>query len=218
MEPILNFLYNSGNLDVPYAGVSGEDHGTWKNITLSGTNPDIIVFTGGGLNASLPTPTAFYGSREATLRPLTGEIPIPQTYIESYYDNIMYNVPLAGNNSNRYVFGVYVAGYIASDLYLEAWDDFNFATTSSVVLSGTTNYPYSMINAVRTTDNNPPTNWHGTTVSGGACLSGYSSRIGLKNSSSINNECVYFNIFVSLPYDTPLFHSTPAIGFRYLYI
>ena len=140
--PTLSFLYNTGVTDSAYAG-SGEDSGDWQNmvtVTTSGT-PDTLVFTGGGINAALSTPTATYGSREATLRPVGGTVIIPQTYIESQSGNIMYNVPLAGKNANRYVFGVYIDGTISSDLYLEAWDDSGFSTTASPVLAGTAGYP-----------------------------------------------------------------------------
>ena len=218
MEPILSFVYNVSTNDSPYLG-TGQDLGDWMVIDLSGT-PDKKIFTGGGINGTVATPTAPVGTRDATVRPLTGTSVVPQVFIESTNDSLMRNVPLAGKNTNRYVFGVYVNGYIASDLYLEYWDTSDFTTTDSPVLSGTTSYPYSMVNAIRTTDSAPPVNWHGTTVSGGSaeCLAGYDHRIGLKNASSIEDECVYYNMYIQLPYDADLFHSTPVEAFRYLYV
>ena len=180
---------------------------------------DTKIFTGGGINGTISTPTATFGSRDATLRPLTNAYVIPQVFIESTIDNIMYNVPLAGRNTNRYAFGVYVDGYIASDLYLEAWDTSDFLTTYLPVISGTNDYPYSMLNAICTTDQAPPDDsWHGTTVSGASCLSGFENRLRLKNADSVYNEAVYYNMYLLLPYDAPLFHNQPVEAFRYLYV
>lgn len=219
MEPTLSFIYNYGSSDTPYGGAGGPV-GDWKilNAVVSGTGtPDTLVFTGGGINGTISTPTATYGSRDATIRPVSGAIPIPQTFVESESDNIMYNVPMAGRNSNRYVMGVYIDGYLASDLYLEYWDDYTFSSTNLPTLSGTTNYAYSMVNGISTTLAAPPSDWHQTTNSG-TCLAGYDNRIGLKGSSSIENEAVYYNIYILLPYDAPLFHNQPVQAFRYLYI
>ncbi len=222
-EPILSFLWNNSNTDSVYTG-TGEAVGDWKKMTITtvtGTSPDMMVFTGGGIHEALSTPTATYGSREATLRPSIGDLVIPQTYVESDTDSIMYNVPLAGQNGNRYVFAVYVDGYIASDLYLEAWDDSNFSTTALPTLSGTVSMPFSMFNAIRTTDGAPPTTWSGSTYSGtgaSAFLSGYSFRVRLKGSDSAQNEALYYNLYVRLPSDAPLFHNQPVLAFRYLYV
>lgn len=218
-EPLLSFIYNKSNSDVAYTG-TGEPDSNWNVMTLSGT-ADTIVFTGGGINQFLPTPTAAFGSREATMRPVVGTYIVPQTYVESTINNIMTNVPLAGKNTNRYVFGAYIDGYIASDLYLEAWDDNNFTTIALPIVSGTAVYPYSMINAISTTSGSPPSGWTGATSSGtgaSAYLAGYDYRVKLKGSDSATNEAVYFNIYISLPYDAPYFHNQPVLSFRYLYI
>ena len=224
-EPTLSFLYNTGS-DTTYGG-SGGDFGAWKEmvtVTVSGS-PDTIVFTGGGINAALPTPTATYGSREATLRPVYGTVIIPQTYVETQIGTLMRNVPGAGKNANKYAFGVFIDGTITSDLYLEAWDDSSFSTTASPVLAGTASYPYSMINAIRyneTHDSGDPhdSSWHGTTYSGtmrSANLKGYDNRVKLKGDDSTTNSAVYYNMYVELPYDATLFHGTPVLTFRYLY-
>ena len=222
-EPTLSFLYNYGSSDTSYGG-SGGASGDWKLISVTtsgGATPDTIVFTGGGINQFLSTPTATYGAREATIRPIAGVTTIPQTYIESEADVIMYNVPLAGKNTNRYVFGVYIDGAITSDLYLEAWDDDSFATTTSPVLAGTAGYPYSMINAIRTTQSGGPAGWTGATASGTSqsnYLKGYDNRVRLAGDDSSTNETLYYNIYVSLPNDAGLFNGTPILGFRYLYV
>lgn len=219
-EPILTFLFNYGSSDTPYVGTGGPD-GDWKeiHITVSGSSPDKKVYTGGGINGSLSTPTAPYGSRDATIRPLVGILPVPQVYIESESENIMYHVPLAsGNpNTNRYVFGIFIDGYIASDLFLEMWDDHTFSTTNLPTLSGTDTYPHSMFNAIRTTNGAPPASWTGSSTNA-KYLAGYGNRLGLKNADSAQNEAVYFNLYVAIPYDAPLFNDQPVETFRYLYI
>lgn len=218
-EPILSFIYNYLETDSAYVGTGGPD-GDWKeiNITSSGT-PDIKVYTGGGIHQSVETPTAVYGRREATIRPSIGTYPVPQIYIESTIDNIMYHVPLASGqpNTNRYVFGVYVDGLITSDLYLEMWDDNTFSTTSLPTLSGTVNYPNSIFNAVRTTDSAPPSDWNGASTDA-VYLAGYDNRLRLKGIDTIQNEAVYYSMYAAIPWDLVFTHDQPIEGYRYLYI
>jgi len=221
-EPVLTFLYNYSENDTPYVG-TGLPNGDWKSIfltTTSGGNPDKKVYTGGGIHQSLATPVASYGSREATLRPTIGTYPVPQIYIESEVDNIMYHVPLASGqpNTNRFVFGVYVDGLITSDLYLEMWDDITFSTTSIPTLSGSINYPHSVFNAISTTEVAPPDSWSGTTTSGAICLAGYTNRLRLKNSDEIQNECLYYSMYAAIPWDLEFTHDKPIESYRYLYI
>ncbi len=216
-EPSLSFIYNYSEVDGPYTG-NGGTNGDWRSITT--TSPaDVKVYTGGGIHQSLETPTATYGRREATIRPYTGVYPVPQIYIESFQDSIMYHVPLASGqpNSNRYVFGVYIDGEMVSDLYLEMWDDDTFSTTNITTLSGSVNYPHSIFNAIRTTDANPISNWNGDSVDA-THLAGYANRLGLKGADSIQNETVYFSIYAAIPWDLEFTHDTPIEGYRYLYI
>lgn len=225
--PDLYFLYNISSNDASYSG-TGEETTNWKRMNLTsmsgvGTS-DTFVHTGGGIDEFLPTPTTTFGSRSATMKPSVSCLTIPQLYIESTVNNIMTNVPLAGKNSNRYPLGVYIDGYCASDLYIEAWDDIGFSTTDLPVLSGTMNYPYSMINVVATTSGSPSSDWTGATYSGiannqrSAYLAGYSYRVKLKGEDSIQNEFVSWNTYVSLPWDSPYLHNQPILAFRYLYI
>ena len=223
VQPVISFIYNTTSSGIPYTG-TGEDKDGWKVMhlnTVSGISPDKFIFSGGGINPFLPVPTATYGSREATIKPAINTLIIPQTYVESETDNIMYNIPLCGKNANRYVFGAYISGYIASSLYLESWDDTNFSTTDLTVLSGTPLYTDSMINAITTTTGTPPADWDGTTWSGtleSNKLRGYGNRIKLKNADSVQDEVTYYNIYIELPHDAPLFHNMPVLSYRYLYI
>lgn len=216
-EPSLSFIYNYSEVDGPYTG-NGGTNGDWRSI-VTASPADVKVYTGGGIHQSLETPTAAYGRREATIRPYTGVYPVPQIYIESFQDSIMYHVPLASGqpNSNRYVFGVYIDGEMVSDLYLEMWDDDTFSTTNITTLSGSVNYPHSIFNAIRTTDANPISNWNGDSVDA-TYLAGYTNRLGLKGSDSISNETVYFSIYAAIPWDLEFTHDTPIEGYRYLYI
>jgi len=120
-------------------------------------------------------------------------------------------------NSNRYVFGVYVDGLITSDLYLEMWDDNTFSTHNLTTLSGSLNYPHSVFNAIRTTDEAPPENWTG--ASGNAVyLAGYENRLRLKGSDNIQNEALYYSMYAAIPWDLEFTHDQPIEGYRYLYI
>lgn len=216
-EPILSFIYNHSEIDSPYGG-TGAAYGDWKVINTN-TPSDIKVYTGGGIHQSLEVPTAVYGRREATIKPATGIYPVPQIYIESTQDNIMYHVPLASGqpNSNRYVFGVYIEGEMTSDLYLEMWDDDTFSTTNIPTLSGSINYPHSIFNAIKTTNSPPVSNWNGSSANA-TYLAGYTNRLGLKGSDSISNETLYFSIYAAIPWDLEFTHDTPIEGYRYLYI
>jgi hypothetical protein len=209
--PILSFIYNRG-ADTVYSGTGGQD-ADWYLIDVS---QDKKIYTGGGILGTLPVPTAAAGTRDATVRPAFGTYVVPQIYIET--PSLMYHVPTAsGNpNTNRYVFGVYVNGTITSDLYLEYWDDNTFTTTDLPVLSGSVNYPYSMVNAIRTTNGAPPGGWSGGSADG-AYLSGFSPKLALKDASSVANEAVYFNIYTRIPFDAELFHNEPIEAYRYLY-
>ena len=219
--PNINFIYNTTLNDVPYAYSGGPD----TNFTvISGSNLSSykLIFTGGGILGTLPTPTCASGTRDATIKPTLQSYVIPQTYVED--STTMYNVPMAGFGGAlyqpyRYVFGLYVDGETTSDIYIEAWDDFSFSTYNMEVLQGTTNNGFnSMINAIRTTLATPP--WHpkwSGSDDGAAYLRGDVERVALSNSSSVSNEALYFNIYIELPTDCTTFHNTPAISFRYLY-
>lgn len=219
-EPSLTFLYNYSESDTPYTGTGGP-YGNWKAIQLatgSGISADTKVYTGGGIHQSLATPTATYGSREATLRPVAGLYPVPQIYIESAHDMIMYHVPLASGqpNINRYVFGVYIDGNTESDLYLEMWDDVTFSTTMLPTLSGSVSYPHSCFSAIKTTDSAPPSMWNGASI-GAVYLAGYSNRLRLKGADSITNEAVYYSMYAAIPFDLAFTHDRPVEAYRYLY-
>jgi len=225
-EPILSFIYNKSSQDSPYLGTGGS-FGNWGMINLStanGSKPDKKIYTGGGIHHSLPTPISPYGRREATLRPLVGTYPVPQIYIESENDMLMYHVTLASGqpNTNRYVFGVYIDGLITSDLYLEMWDDLTFSTCDIPTLAGSTSYPHSIFNAIRTTASAPASDWNGATTSGinagAVCLAGYEYRLRLKNYDTIQNETLYYSMYATIPFDLVFTHDKPVESYRYLYI
>lgn len=211
-EPTLTFIYNKTATDSSYASAPG-------NYGVISTSIDTVVFTGGGIDdvdKGMGDLTLASGTRSATIRPSSAAYVIPYTYVESGAN--MYRVPLCGQNTGRYVFGVSIAGTMNSDLYLEAWDDNTFSTYNLPVLSGTANSSYeSYVNAIRTTHQEPQTmDWDGGDA-GAAYLRGQSDRVGLDNSSSITDKEVYFNIYIKLETDTQTFHNTPILGFRYLY-
>lgn len=213
-EPTITFLYNSSGTDTAYGGTGAAD-GNFDIINISWAT---LVFTGGGIDDTvLTTPTCASGTRSATIRPAVLSYVIPETYVEQ--SALMYHCPLPGYNANQYCMGVYVNGSTASDLYLESWDDNTFSTTVLDVLQGSANSSNeSYINAIRTTQIAPPwgPGWDGNT-SGAAFLRGTGDRVPLKNSSSITDEALYYNIYVRLETDSVTFHDQPVLAFRYLY-
>ena len=223
--PSIYFLYNKGVNDTPYPyeyiepGTSVDD---WVSVSGTELINYTMVFTGGGILGTLPTPTCASGTRDATIKPTLTSYVIPQTYIED--SSIMTNVPMAGFGGvnywpYRYVFGLHIDGETTSDIFLEAWDDFTFSTTNLEVLQGTTNSNgNSFINAIRTTYNTPP--WHpqwSGADSEAEYLRGTEGRLRLKNTSSVSNEVLYFNLYIRLEADCSVFFNTPALSFRYLY-
>lgn len=215
--PYLKFVYNHSDTDTPYNFYTGNPN--WREIT---PGVDTVIFTGGGIgdvDVGLGSTTLASGTRSPTIRPAVTSYVIPYVYVES--GSTMYYVPLAGHNTNRYVFGVSVSGVINGDMYLEAWDDITFSTSDLPVLSGTSNSSYeSYVNAIRTTNQSPPWHpgWNGSDT-GAAYLRGQSDRVGLGTPpvTSIEDEMVFYNIYIRLQTDSPTFHNTPVLGFRYLY-
>ncbi len=219
-EPYLKFVYNHSDTDTEYNFYTGNPN--WRQIEAG---VDYIVFTGGGIDdwyegiSDTSQMTLASGTRSPTIRPSVTSYVIPYTFVES--GSLMYRMPLAGHNTSRYVFGVSVSGTIEGNCYLEAWDDYSFSSVDSEVLQGSANSSNeSHVNAIRTTDQSPPWNpgWDGND-DGAAFLKGDSNRVGLGEPpvTSIQNEMLYYNIYIRLETDSVTFHNTPVLGFRYLY-
>lgn len=219
-EPYLKFVYNHSNTDTPYNFYTGNSN--WREIT---PGVDTVIFTGGGIEdfdegvSNLSLDTLASGTRSPTIRPAVTSFVIPYTFMES--GSLMYRIPLAGHNTNRYVFGVSVSGTIEGNCYFEAWDDFTFSTSTLPVLSGTNDSSYeSYVNAIRTTNQSPPWNpgWDGS-EDGAGFLRGSQDRVGLGTPpvTNIIDEMLFFNVYIRLEVDSPTFHNTPVFGFRYLY-
>jgi hypothetical protein len=221
MLPTIHFIYNTSLNDAPYTG-TGESVDNWISIPSTELMNFTMVHTGGGILGTLTVPVVASGTRDATIKPTLEPQIIPQLFIED--SELMTNVPMAGFGGvnyapYRYVLGLYVDGETTSSIYLEAWDDFSFSTTSLEVLQGTVNSGgNSLINAIRTTESAPEWNpgWGGYSGKG-SFLRGVESRLALKNSSSISNEAVFFNIYIQLETDCTVFHNRPCLSFRYLY-
>lgn len=211
-EPKITFIANISDNDVPYIGEGGPD----SNFMVI-ENTHKLVFTGGGILGTLPIPTCASGTRDATIKPSVESYVIPQTYVET--ETLMYNVPLAGYNTHRYPLGINVSGTLTSDLYIEAFDSTDFSTTDSEVLVGSPNSGNnSYINAIRTTNSEPPWHpgWSGEDV-GAAHLRGTEQRVGLSNESLVTDKTLYYNIYIRLETDSPTFYNNAILGFRYLY-
>ena len=216
MEPTITFAFNHNSVaDTawPYVGIGDTNVGGYRSIEPS---TDLMVFTGGGILGSLPTPTTTSGARDATIRPSTTSYVIPQLFVEQ---DVLYHCARAGKNTNKYAMAVYIDGTATSDLYLEAWDSADLSTTDLEILTGTTNSSNnSFINAIRTTLVEPPwePGWNGNSP-GAAFLRGTEHRVALNNSATITDITVYYNIYIRLETDCSTFHVQPVLAFRYLY-
>lgn len=219
-EPYLKFVYNHSETDTEYDFDTG--NANWRTIT---PGVDTVIFTGGGIDdwyegvSNTANDTLASGTRSPTIRPAVTSFVIPYTFMES--GSLMYRIPLAGHNTNRYVFGVSVSGTIQGNCYLEGWDDYTFSTYALPVFVGSANSSNeSYVNAIRTTNQSPPwgPGWSGSDT-GAAYLRGDSKRVGLRTPAQeeIVNEMLFFNIYIRLETDSVTFHNTPVLGFRYLY-
>jgi hypothetical protein len=214
-EPEIVFAFNHAGSDISwsYQGLQGEETNKDGYRAISPFT-DLLVWTGGGIIGSLPTPTTTSGSRDATIRPSTSPYVIPQLFVEQ---DIMYHCALVGKNTNRYTMAVRITGTATSDLYLESFDDNTMSSTDLEILQGTTNNGNnSFINAIRTTAVEPPSDWNGSSA-GAAYLRGTEHRVALNNSATITDSTVYYNIYIELPTDVSTWHVQPIIAFRYLY-
>lgn len=214
MEPTITFLFNHNGADIPsgFNGTNDPNSGSWMEMSPSYST---LVWTGGGIIGSLPD-LSVSGTRDACIKPSVTSFVIPQCFVEQ--GNTMY-LTTCGRNTNRYCMGVFVYGTASSDLYAEMWDDSSLSTTNLEILSGTPNNSYnSMINAIRTTQSEPPWHpgWSGADTAA-AFLRGTEHRVPLANASSVTNQMLYFNIFVELPTDCSTWHVTPVLACRYLY-
>jgi len=218
MEPTITFAFNhNAALDTPwpYTGTGNPNVGGYRVIEPS---TDLLVFTGGGIIGSLPTPTTTSGSRDSTIRPSVSSYVIPQLFVEQ---DQMYHVQFAGSSTKRYAMGVRIQGTATSNLYLEAWDSNEMSSTALEILTGTSNSGNnSFINAIMTTDIEPPSDWNGGST-GAAYLRGTDYRVGLGGSKLIGGEIidstVYYNIYIRLETDCSTFYVQPVLAFRYLY-
>ena len=212
-EPTITFAFNHAGSDIPWQYTGSGDPNT-QGYRVIEPSTDLMVFTGGGILGSLPTPTTTSGSRDATIRPSVSSYVIPQMFVEQ---DIMYYAALVGHNANRYTMAVRVDGTATSDLYIEAWDSSDFSTTNLEILTGTPKSSNnSLINAIRTTSVAPPWPWNGSS-SGAAYLRGTEHRIALNNTAIITDSTVYYNIYIRLETDCSTFHVQPVLAFRYLY-
>ena len=212
-EPTITFAFNHAGSDAPW-GYTGSGNTNVNGYRAIDPNVNTLVFTGGGILGSLPTPTTASGSRDATIRPSVSSYVIPQLFVEQ---DIMYIAALVGANTNRYTMAVRIDGTATSDLYLEAFDDNTLSTTDLEILQGTSNSGNnSFVNAIRTTSVEPPSDWNGNSP-GAAYLRGTDHRVGLNNTATITDSTVYYNIYIRLETDCSTFHVQPVLAFRYLY-
>lgn len=219
MEPTITFAFNHNavaDTPWPYIGTGDPNVGGYRAIA---TNTDLLVWTGGGILGLLNTPTVASGTRDATIRPSNDDgFVIPQLFVEQ--GDTMYVAAYVGAATNRYALSVRVEGTATSELYLEAWDSHTMMTTDLEILTGTTGIGgsdgNSFINAIRTTDASPPSDWDGNSANA-AYLRGTEHRVGLSGLSEITDSTVYYNIYIKLRKNCSTWHVQPVLSFRYLY-
>jgi hypothetical protein len=214
------WLYNnSANDGVNSGNASGGAGGSSSNWVVIDLVNDALLF----LDNQQMDGDSSAGTKYAVIRPESGSLEAPKTFVKDNSAAIYDQVPLAGTTAGeqsggntRYVFAIYFDGSTAGIPYLEAWDDSaHNAILSDYLGAGTP--ASSTIKAVSTTDAVP-----GSATWAGTPLAGTSSRVELDNAPLAGAQNVYFNIKQVIPYTFPvpvdLDHSgDEVLALRFLY-
>lgn len=210
------WLYNNSANDGANTGnATGGAGGASSNWVVIDLVNDALLF----LDDQQTDGDSSTGTKYPIIKPESGSLEAPKTFVKDNSAAIYDQVPLAGTTdgeqsggNTRYVFAIYFDGATAGIPYLEAWDDSDHdAITSAFLGAGTP--ANSTILAVATTDAVP-----GSATWAGTPLAGTDSRVELDNAPLAGAQNVYFNIKQVIPYTfTPLADSNLVLALRFLY-
>jgi hypothetical protein len=204
---------NTGNA----SGGAGASSSNWVVIDLVN---DALLF----LDDQQTDGDAISGTKYPLIKPESGDLEAPKTFVKDNSEAIYDQVPLAGTTNGeqdggntRYVFAIYFDGAIAGIPYLEAWDDSDHDSIWSPFLGGNgedeSSPEDSTLLAVSTTDAVP-----GSATWAGTPLAGTDSRIELDDAPLAGAQNVYFNIKQIIPSTfTALSSSDLVLALRFLY-
>lgn len=210
------WLFNNTSNDGANTGnASGGAGGSSSNWVVIDLVNDALLF----LDDQQTDEDPISGTKYKIIRPVSGNLEAPKTFVKDYSESVYDQVLLAGttdgeqNGGNtRYVFAIYFDGATATIPYLEAWDDSDHDTAENDFLGG--GIPAdSTILAVTTTNGAP-----GSATWSGTPLSGTDSRISLDTGPLAGAQNCYFNIKQVVPYDITIqTNSDNVLALRFTY-
>lgn len=204
----LDIFVNTTSSDIPVEG-SGVD---W--IEFSSGN-DKLIFTAGSdeVEPGEDTPTQQQLINAGVV--LTGlEIILTDYLFLDASANLLYDIPLMGNQNKRYVLGFSFDDATASEPVLEVWDDTNFNTVNNTMLGGGTP-SQSFIRGVTTTFGAPGVNWTGSRLAGAGA--GNFLYLNNQNGPLTDASILYCNLQVVIPSSQVTgFSANPVFVVKYL--
>jgi hypothetical protein len=128
--------------------------------------------------------------------------------------NELFDIPLMGNTTNRYVLAFDFDDVTASEPVLEVWDDSNLNTITGEMLGAGTP-SQSFIRGITTTYSAPPVNWVGNRMAGSG--SGNFLYLNGENGALTAADILYANIKVIVPdTQTTGFSANPVFVVKWL--
>ena len=212
MATNLIFRVNHTVTDHNYADmVSGEDF--WLDVS----DDDSLILTAGSTAVAdgEDTPTSTELNRAATLISDSVSVEVAKYILLDDSESELVEVFNAGRNANQYVFCCSFDGATATEPQLEAWDDSDLDTLTSVCLgSGSPAGSWYHATCTTTSPGSPATTWVGTRLGGNS-----GSNVVLLNDGSgalTVAKDLYFNFYCEIPSGvTASISETPVLAIVY---
>ncbi len=185
-----------------------------SNYVTLDTAKDYFIFSQGSATVAdgQAIPSQDDLNRAGVVISAVSAVTVPKYFLADVSVNLLKEIKLSGNNSNRYVFCASFDGATASEPILEAWDDDNLNTYTLTCLgAGTPNS--SWFKAICTTHSAPSYGWAGTPLAG----------TGASNSVLLNGGLgaltvatdLYFNLKIIIPAGSVAALYTPKLLITY---
>jgi hypothetical protein len=189
MATNLTISANIDVVDAPYA--SGA---SWVDLDLSN---DTMIFTAGSdvVKDGEPIPSQTALNQAGIILTGTEQI-VSQYFVADASANILRQIDLMGNTTNRYVLAFTFDGPTATEPILELWDDITLNTIDSTTLGAGTP-ANSWWRGITTTNSAPSIDWVGLNLAGSSDL--HYLQLNDGNGPLIGATTLYCNLKVVIP-------------------
>lgn len=190
MATTLTVAVNTSNNDVEYT----DSGSTWAVID---TDNDYLIFSNGStaVNDGEDIPTQSELQSAGMVLNGTQQI-VDRYFLADVGSDILQEIFLMGNTTNRYVMAFSFDGATATEPVLELWDDSGLDTITSTTLGAGTPSS-SWWKAICTTSSAPGSDWTGTSLAGSG--SGYYLNLNNGNGALASADDLYCNLKVVIP-------------------